>query len=257
MKTWTFSALAAVALVAVSASAESTQAPGKSGSTPAPRLAQGKVNIVCNPSCDEVVVAGRSFGPSPVVGAQLPAGTHEVTLKRKTQVDARKQIVVTAGQTTSYDFALTSQAAPKAPPAEIAGRVAAHMRLPDGWLAIQCDPGCDDVVVDGKKSLGRNPTNVALSPGEHEIIAKRKGVPDQTKKVRIVEGQTTAVRLLTSGPFPAPVDSAVLRKQLEAKVAAGTASQEDIKTVRAICLQQGDKACVANMDARLRPAPSR
>ena len=100
-------------------------------------------------------------------------------------------------------------------------------------------------------------TYVSEDHDDAAIIAKRKGVPDQTKKVRIVEGQTTAVRLLTSGPFPPPVDQTVLRKQLEAKVAAGTASREDITTIRAICSYQGDKACVANMDARLRPAPSR
>lgn len=255
MKTWSFSILVALGLAAVPAFADSPKAPGKA----APAAAKGSFNLVCNPSCDDVVINGRSFGPSPVVRGELPAGTYEVTLKRKAQADVRKQIVVTAGQTSPFNFALPVQTAPTASP-EMAARLASRMKVPDGWISIQCDPACDDVVVDGKRSLGRNTANVALPPGEHEVTGKRKGSADKTMKVRVVEGQTTAVRLnfvASTSAVSASADPAAMRKSLEAKITSNTATIDDVKQLRGICLQQGDKACVAKMDTRLNPPRSR
>jgi hypothetical protein len=253
MKNWSVPILAAFVLTAAPSTAETARNPSK----PAPAAAKGTVNIVCNPSCDDVVIGGRSYGPSPVVRAELPAGNYDVTLKRRGQPETRKQFVVASGQTSSLNFALTTQAAPKAPPAEIAARIAAKVRVADGWLNIVCDATCDDVVVDGNRSLGRNTTNSAIAPGEHELTGKRKGSPDKTIRVRVVEGQTTAVRLRMDAPSAAQMDPAVMRRVLEAKFAANTATLDDVKSLRAICAQQGDKACVAKMDARLRTAPSR
>jgi hypothetical protein len=254
MKLFSLPILAALALACVSASAETAPTSGK----PAAATSKGLVNIVCNPSCDDVVIGGRSYGPSPVVRAEVPAGSHEVTLKRKDQADTRKQLVVTASQTASFSFTLTNQAPPAAtPPPEMAARLASHMRVADGWLTIQCDPGCDDVVVDGKRSLGRNFANVALPPGEHEITGKRKGAPDKTIKVRVLPGQTTALRLGLSISAPGQIDPVAMRGAIEKKLAGGTATQEEVKLLRAICLQQNDKACVAKMDARLTPAKPR
>lgn len=252
MKTWSLTILAAFALAAAPTSAQTAPKGGKSAAAPA--AAKGTVNIVCNPSCDDVVIGARSYGPSPVVRAELSAGNYDVTLKRKGTADTRKQIVVASGQTSSLNFALSAQAAPGAPSPEMAARLAANLRVADGWLNIQCDPSCDDVVVDGKRSLGKNPTNVALPPGEHELTGKRKGAADKTLKVRVVNGQTTAVRLRLDGTVAAQMDPAATRKLLDAKVAAGTATLEDAKSLRAICAQQGDKACVAKMDARIRTA---
>jgi len=252
MKTWSFSILAAFAFVAVAASAEPARSPSKAAPAPAP-AAKGTVNIVCNPTCDDVVIGGRSYGPSPVVRVELPAGNYDVVLKRKTQADTRKQFVVTAGQTASLNFALTTQAAPTGASPDMAARLASKMRAVDGWLNIQCDPGCDDVVVDGKRSLGKNTTNVALPPGEHELLGKRKGLPDKGMKVRVLDGQTTTVRLNMGVAVTTTMDPTAQRKLLDTKVAANTATQDEVKQLRSICAQQGDKACVAKMDARLRP----
>jgi len=255
MKTLSLPILAAFVLAAASTSAQTATKAGKPA--PAPASAKGTVNIVCNPSCDDVVIGGRSYGPSPVVRAELSAGTYEVTLKRKGQADTRKQFVVASGQTASLNFALTTQAAPSPPSTDMAVRLASRLKVADGWVNIQCDPGCDDVVVDGKRTLGNKTTNVPLPPGDHEITGKRKGAADKTLKVRVVGGQTTAVRLRMDGTVAAQMDPVAMRKLLDAKVAAGTATQEDAKTLRAICAQLGDTACVAKMDARLRTASSR
>jgi hypothetical protein len=48
-----------------------------------------------------------------------------------------------------------------------------------------------------------------------------------------------------------------MRGAIEKKLAGGTATQEEVKLLRAICLQQNDKACVAKMDALLTPAKPR
>src|SRR5690349_1497969 len=128
MKTWCLTILASFAFVAASASAQTTKP------APAGTAAKGTVNIVCNPSCDDVVIGGRSYGPSPVVRAEVPAGTYEVILKRKSQVDTRKQVVVTVGQTQSLNFALNLQAPPSSTPSpEMAARLASLRRAVDGW----------------------------------------------------------------------------------------------------------------------------
>jgi serine/threonine-protein kinase len=63
-------------------------------------VAPGRLTIECKPACDSVVAAGRSLGPSPVVGATLPPGPQRVTVKRGAQ---QKTIVVTiaSGQLTT------------------------------------------------------------------------------------------------------------------------------------------------------------
>ncbi len=68
--------------------------------TPAPSKEPGFLTVVCDPFCDSVSAGGRSLGPSPVVRAALPPGTHGVGLRSK---GVKKSISVTivSGQTTA------------------------------------------------------------------------------------------------------------------------------------------------------------
>ena len=75
MKIRSLPILAALAFTSAFASAQPPATPAK----PALSAAKGIVNIVCNPSCDDVVVAGRSLGPSPGVRADLPAAAYDAT----------------------------------------------------------------------------------------------------------------------------------------------------------------------------------
>lgn len=77
--------------------AEPATAPPAASAT---ALAPGRLTIDCKPACDSVVAAGRSLGPSPVVGASIPPGSQRVTVKRGPQ---QKTVVVNiqSGQLTT------------------------------------------------------------------------------------------------------------------------------------------------------------
>jgi hypothetical protein len=60
----------------------------------------GFLTVVCTPFCDSVLVKGRNLGPSPVLKAPLPAGTHGVTLKKSGSPSKTVTATITAGQTT-------------------------------------------------------------------------------------------------------------------------------------------------------------
>ena len=61
----------------------------------------GTLTVTCKPACDQVIAAGRSLGPSPVIGQPIPAGQHHVTLKRGSN---SKVVFVTveAGRLTTH-----------------------------------------------------------------------------------------------------------------------------------------------------------
>jgi hypothetical protein len=60
----------------------------------------GTISIVCRPACDSVFVKGRNMGPSPILGASMPAGSHLVVLKRSGSPNKTAVITVTEGKNT-------------------------------------------------------------------------------------------------------------------------------------------------------------
>ncbi|MBW2527652.1 MAG: serine/threonine protein kinase [Deltaproteobacteria bacterium] len=62
----------------------------------------GFVSIDCVPSCNQIVFGGRALGPSPLAKEPLPAGTHEITLKRAGAPDQVVEIEVRADQHVSH-----------------------------------------------------------------------------------------------------------------------------------------------------------
>lgn len=156
--------------------------------------AKGFVTVACNPGCEGILVDGRSLGPSPVVRVELPAGTHKVALRRKGYEEKKLEVVVKAGETSLLNVTMSQQTAPPAePPADIAARVAAKMIKGDGFVSVNCDPVCDQVIVDGKRKLGPGPhTNVSIPAGKHDITVQRKGAPDKVLVVNLAAGQTAA-----------------------------------------------------------------
>lgn len=211
--------IASTSLVSSSAAFAAETAPAKKPAEASAKAEgakpKGFVNVVCNPSCDDVVVGGRSLGPSPIVRAELPAGTHKVVLKRKSQVDKEMQVEVKAGETAALNVKLAVQKAPSdAPPPEIAAEIAARTLKADGWLTVLCEPGCDEVIVDGTRKLGRGPhENVAVRPGKHEITLKLKGAPDKVVSVTVVGGQTVELK----ASMPVEVKPAAAKPEPSAK----------------------------------------
>ncbi|MBK8996351.1 MAG: serine/threonine protein kinase [Myxococcales bacterium] len=71
--------------------------------TPTPTPGKGEpgyLTVMCVPGCDAVSAGGRSLGPSPVVRAALPPGTHGVGL-RKGAIKKSLSVTIVSGQTTA------------------------------------------------------------------------------------------------------------------------------------------------------------
>lgn len=75
-------------------------APAAPAKPPAASAGPGFLTVVCDPACDAVVAGGRNLGPSPVVRAALPPGSHSVTLRgggKTTSIG----VTIVSGQTTA------------------------------------------------------------------------------------------------------------------------------------------------------------
>jgi serine/threonine-protein kinase len=81
-------------------SATTTPTADKKKDEPKKDEGSGFLTVVCTPYCDAVIVKGRNLGPSPVLKAPLPAGTHGVTLKKSGSPSKTMTATITAGQTT-------------------------------------------------------------------------------------------------------------------------------------------------------------
>jgi hypothetical protein len=60
----------------------------------------GFFTLVCSPTCDSVFVDERSLGPSPIVRAELPVGSHSVRLRRGS-ISKHISVTIVQGQTSA------------------------------------------------------------------------------------------------------------------------------------------------------------
>jgi serine/threonine-protein kinase len=65
---------------------------------PPPAAGKGYLTVMCNPACDDVLIDGRSLGPSPVFKAPVAAGNH--TLLLKGDVEKTMPVTITPDETT-------------------------------------------------------------------------------------------------------------------------------------------------------------
>jgi predicted secreted protein len=222
------------------------------------------LSVVCHPFCDEVLLGERSLGPSPVDKAEVAPGTHKLTIKRKGMPDKQVDAVVKAGEDATVRVDLAPSAAP---PKAVASQVAARTASSEGWMTFLCTPGCDDVILDGKRSLGKGAQYVSIPApeGTHQMTLKRAGVPDKTMPVNVIAGQTIAFKVSMEGYLevpagdapppgarPVPKEEVELRARLEPKVWGGKATLQEIKLLKSLCAQHGDLACRDRADAVLK-----
>jgi hypothetical protein len=266
-----FSALIALPSVACASgpsAPRSTASSHNAKATPATSAAgRGQLSVACSPACDAVLVDGRSLGPTPIARADVPAGTLTVVLRRTGQTQRQMSVVVKDGQLTALQVQMDPAPAPAAaPPPEVATKISHRAVGAEGWVTVACAPACDDVTLDGTKSLGPGPhVSLPLAAGTHALHFKRKGVAEVVRKVEVVAGQTTALRVDMDGRaapasdkvIKAPVDpqEAAMRKMLEPKAWSGKASADEIRLLKSICAHQGDLACRDRAEALLSKKP--
>jgi hypothetical protein len=157
-----------------------------------------------------------------------------------------------AGGTTS------SRAAPSAVASAPPGPAAAPA---NGLVTLVCKPSCEEVTEDGK-SLGPSPVMQHATPaGEHRYTL-RFGALTKTLVLDVKPNEHHARRIDMDGETPAPTPTlapdagrdevAAVRKLLEAKLQAGSASLLDLRMLRAICGGQGDEKCKERVLAEMK-----
>ena len=87
----------------------------------------GLLTLVCSPTCNDILVDGKSLGSSPLVGAPFPAGDHAVLLRMGTQEKALT-IHVIAGQSISQRVDMNDVSPSGSAPADPNGLLAEARR---------------------------------------------------------------------------------------------------------------------------------
>ncbi|MEZ4226558.1 MAG: PEGA domain-containing protein [Polyangiaceae bacterium] len=232
---------------------------------------KGFLTLVCSPSCDKVVAAGRNLGPSPIVRRALPTGSQEIVLHHGT-VKKTIEVTIVENQTTARRVVMSDSDA-----------LDDDKKEQFGTLNVNCVPACNRVYV-GPSSLGATPVlNHKLATGRHIVILLRNG-EIANRVVNITAGKTTTVahRWNTScippytidkngvkhakpecadtPPGPPTVDPKIFdpkgvdpgnrthlkafKDGLKAKVLSGRASESEKRMLRALCRQLGDASCI-------------
>jgi PEGA domain len=149
----------------------------------------GTLSIVSRPDTAELYVDGTLRGTTPLQLA-LPAGRHELELRRGT-VTRREAVEVAAGGQSSHSFDLAGEPAA----AGTAGEATAAIELTS-------DPSGARVTIDGRPR-GTTPIVVTgLLPGVHEVVLSA-GSATVRRQVRLNAG-TTAVVMTPVGSSAPP-----------------------------------------------------
>ena len=78
----------------------------------------GTLSVLCTPGCSDVRIDGRSYGPSPVYGREVPAGEHALMLHQEHGPSRRVTVRVIAGQEKVENVAMVrALKPPPRPPA--------------------------------------------------------------------------------------------------------------------------------------------
>ncbi len=176
----------------------------------------GFLTILCVPTCTSIIAdGGRQLGSSPIVRARLKPGMHSIRLTNGT-VTRVIQVSIAADQTTARrvtmspdDVLLNPFASPKAPAKadpttnEPKSDAVLDPWAKPGFLSVICQPACDSVTIAGK-NLGPSPVvRAPLQPGTRVVSLARGGL-HRTSRVKIVSGQTTAIRIHMVDPMDLP-----------------------------------------------------
>ena len=142
------------------------------GSLSSPR---GEIDIVTTPPGVEVLIDGKSYGPSPV-RATLPAGNHTYTVKQPGM--------------EPYESAVHDQERADHHQETVPGRGCAT-----GIVEVRTIPPGATVLADGSPVGGQTPTSFRLSVGSHTLVISLSGYRPIQKQVTVSENDTTPINI--------------------------------------------------------------
>jgi TonB family protein len=142
-------------------------------------------HLQTSPPGAEVLIDGKSYGPSPV-RVTLAPGVHTYTVKRPGEAPYENSFTVKDGQilTKRLTFAATATT---------------------GVVKVQTIPPGATVLADGSPLGGLTPTSFRLPVGTHTLVMSLSGLRPIQQQITVSENETTIVRVnLTAGTGEAP-----------------------------------------------------
>jgi hypothetical protein len=140
------------------------------GNLSAPRAEFG---ITTKPPGVEVLIDGKSYGPSPV-HATLAPGNHIYTVKQPGAAPYENTVTLKSGDIISKTITLGASVA-------------------TGIVEVRTIPPGATVMADGALVGGQTPTSFRLSVGTHALVISLSGYAPIRQQVTASESETTAV----------------------------------------------------------------
>lgn len=140
------------------------------GSLSAPRA---EFDIITKPPGVEVLIDGKSYGPSPV-SATLAAGNHTYAVKQPGVTPVEKTVTLKSGEIMSKTITLSQAVA-------------------QGIVVVKTIPPGATVLADGTPVSGQTPTSFRLSVGSHTLVISLSGCRPIQESVTVSENDTIPV----------------------------------------------------------------
>ncbi len=151
------------------------QAASVQGDLSAPRAELG---INTNPAGLEVLIDGKSYGPSPV-RATLNAGQHTYAITQQGGTPYQNSVNLKSGQIVTKTLTM--------------GVVASN-----GIVEVHSTPSGATVTADGTAINGQTPTSCRLSVGNHTLVISLPGYKPAQQQVTVSENATATVNVTLS-----------------------------------------------------------
>jgi serine/threonine protein kinase len=146
------------------------------GSLSSPR---GEISIVTTPPGVEVLIDGKSYGPSPVDTA-LPAGDHTYTLKPAGMPPYQRPFTLKSGDIMTKKVTLGEA-------------------VVTGIVEVRTVPAGASVLADGSPVGGQTPTSFRLTAGAHTLVISLSGYRPIQRQVNVSASEMTPINInLTS-----------------------------------------------------------
>jgi serine/threonine protein kinase len=140
---------------------------------------KAEINVITVPAGIEVLVDGKSYGPSPI-RAVLPAGNHTYVVKPSNQPPYESSFTLSLGQILTKKVTLSGS-------------------LSTGVVEVRTTPPGATVMADGSPVGNQTPTSFRLPVGSHTLVISESGYKPTQKQVVVSENDTTSVKVdLTS-----------------------------------------------------------
>ncbi len=146
------------------------------GNLSAPR---GELDVVTVPPGAEIIIDGKSYGPSPV-NATLAPGSHTYSAKLPGAAPFERTVTIKSDTIVTRTI-------------QVSGAVAT------GIVEVRSIPSGATVQADNALVQGQTPTSFRLSAGTHTLVISLSGYPPARRQVTVSANETTPVNVnLTS-----------------------------------------------------------